>query len=115
MEDKEFPLDDVAQEFMKFRVIDKQYKEAGAWLDKYKKLLKQVCGDANQFTLKGKPVAVLVPGKLNETLLAKEQPAIIDEYTELVTVRQFNKARFAEERPEMFEQYRAQGLKLTGE
>lgn len=100
---------------MEFRVVDKQYKAAKAWLDKYKALLKEVSGGANRFTLKGKEVAILVPGKLNEALLAKEQPGIIDEYTELVTTRQFNKARFAKEQPDLYRQYQAQALRLTGD
>lgn len=115
MGDKVFPLDDVSQEFAEFKVIDRQYKQAKKWLERYKNLLKEVSQGANLFTLKGKQVATLVPGQLNKTLLAKEQPDIIAAYTRQVVKFEFDEAAFAKEHPLMHEQYRAQRLVLTVE
>lgn len=98
---------------MRFKVIDGQYKQAKKWLDNYKKLLKEVSGGANIFTIKDRQVAVMVPGKLNRTLLAQEQPDVVTRYTRQVVKVEFDEAAFRLEEPEMFEQYQAQALRLS--
>lgn len=111
-ESKDFPLDNY--ELLWHGFVERH--GCGArdekWCDEFKGTLKQLAGTRSEFKLRGLLVARLVPGQLNKSLLAKEQPAIVEEYTVLVSKRQFDQGAFANELPEMFERYRAQRLVL---
>lgn len=92
-----------------------QQKRIKKWVDEFGGALKQLAAGADKFALDGQVVATLVYGQLNETLLAKEQPAIVAEYTRKMTVERFDKEAFRNEMPDMYRQYQAQRLVLTGE
>lgn len=83
------------------------------WMKEFRETIKTVAGDAEEFRLDGVKVAILVPGNLNRTLLAAEQPDLVKEYTKLVCKEEFDQDAFAEDHPELFEKYRAQAFKLS--
>lgn len=110
-----FRLDDIHLQsaFSEFRSRHRRRNEDEKWMTEFKDLLKRVAAGAKSFTLKGTEVARLIPGQLNKTLLAKEQPDIVKKYTKRVVTQEFDQAAFAADHPEMFEQYRAQRFELT--
>lgn len=114
-ENKVFNLDKWRLQWAEYTERKRKLKEHKAFTDEAADLLKQLAGDAKEFRLGGQKVAMVVAGQLNKTLLAKEQPNVIEKYTRLVSKNQFDEAWFREEEPELYEQYRAQRLVLSGE
>lgn len=114
-QEKVFRLDRFEAQWAEIKRLHREATAAKKRLDEYKGLLKEVAGEAKEFTIKGHTVATLVPGQLNKSQLAQEQPDLVDEYTELVTKKQFNQERFAKELPEVFERYRVQRLVFVGD
>jgi hypothetical protein len=92
-----------------------EQKRAKKWTDEFGAALKALSGDAQEFRLDGEKVAMLVAGQLNRSTLAKEQPDVVKRYTRMVTKEVFDEVWFKEEMPEMYKQYQAQRLVLTGE
>lgn len=111
-ENKDFRLDDYEMLWHGFVERHGCGSRDEKWCDEFKGTLKQLAGKSNEFKLRGMLVARLVPGQLNKSLLAKEQPDIVDQYTVMVSRMQFDQAAFANDLPDLFEQYRAQRLVL---
>lgn len=114
LEPRVFHLDRVGSQWEEFLERDTRQKVDKKFTDEFKALLKEVSGNAGEFKLRGVKVAILRPGKLNLSLLAQELPHMVDKYTRQVIKTEFDQAAFALEEPELFEQYRAQGLVLVG-
>lgn len=112
---KAFSLDSLVTLWREFELRRARAAEDKKWGDEFKDALKGISDGADEFTLKGAKVAMLVPGQLNRSLLAKEQPQMIERYTRVRAVKEFDQVLFAQEQPELFEQYRAQRLVLTSE
>lgn len=91
----------------------KREAEDKKWMKEFRDTIKAVSGDAQEFKLRGVKVAMLVPGNLNRSLLAQEQPDLVKEYTRPVFKEEFDQAAFAKDHPELFEKYRAQAFKLS--
>jgi hypothetical protein len=115
LEPKAFHLDRVADQWEDFRTRMKRMTEDKKITDGFKALLKQVSGNAGEYKFRGKKVAVLRPGKLNLTLLESEQPDLVRKYTRQVIEHKFDQDAFAHDHPELYQQYRAQGLHLVSE
>lgn len=115
MADKDFRLDSLASIWGEFEKRHTCGNNDDKWCGEFKDTLKTLARGADTFKLRGLLVARLVPGQLNRSLLAKEQPEIVDQYTVLVTKREFNQKGFADDLPELFEKYRAQRLVLASE
>lgn len=110
---KAFPLDSVEMLWNEYRMRHKRSLEDNKWLEEFKATIKQVAGDASEFKLRGVKVAMLVPGNLKKSLLAKEQPDLVKEYTRPVFREEFDQEAFAKDHPELYEKYRAQAFKLS--
>ena len=110
---KAFPLDSVEMLWNEYRMRHKRSLEDNKWLEEFKVTIKQVAGDASEFKLRGVKVAMLVPGNLKKSLLAKEQPDLVKEYTRPVFKEEFDQEAFAKDHPELYERYRAQAFKLS--
>lgn len=110
---KAFPLDSVEMLWNEYRMRHKRSLEDNKWLEEFKVTIKQVAGDASEFKLRGVKVAMLVPGNLKKSLLAKEQPDLVKEYTRPVFKEEFDQEAFAKDHPELYEKYRAQAFKLS--
>lgn len=114
-EDKVFNLDDLAMLWTEFEMRQTRHNQDKKWCEQFKEQIKRLSGDARSYALQGRKVAELRPGNLNLTRLEKEQPAIVTEYTRMVAEQKFDRAAFAIEQPEMFEEYRARALHLVSE
>lgn len=84
-------------------------------LDEFKAGLAEISHGANSFTLDGETVASMVPGQFNESKMAQELPDLHEEYMRMITKRQFDRAGFRKDHPQLYEQYRAQRFCFTGE
>lgn len=111
---KSFSLDKLARVFQELKERKTAIKEHKAWVDEATEILKTMAGDATVFKLNGHEVATLVTGQLNASLLSKEQPEIIERFTRVVTERKFDQEAFKQAEPELYEQYRAKRLVLSG-
>jgi hypothetical protein len=114
-ENKVFNLDDMPDLWLQYVGKKKEQKTLKQWVEQFGDALKKLSGEASELRLGGRKVATIVAGQLNKTLLAKEQPDIIDECTVTMTVVRFDEALFKQKYPDMFKQYQAQRLVLTGE
>ena len=112
-EDKVFHLDEISGPWEERQVRYVRQKEDKSWLDQFGVLLKQMAKGASILMYQGKQVARLSDGQLNKTLLAKEQPEMINRYTVPQIVEVFDETRFAREQPEMYQQYRAVRLTMS--
>lgn len=110
---KVFPLDSVEMLWNEYRMRHRRESEDKKWMKEFRETIKQVAGDASEFKLKGVKVAMLVPGNLNKSLLAAEQPDLVKEYTRPVFKEEFDQEAFAKDHPELYERYRAQAFKLS--
>lgn len=112
-DDKVFHLDSV--EMLWAEYVKRHAREAAdkKWMKEFRDTIKSVAGGAQEFKLNGEKVAMLVPGNLNRSLLAAEQPDLIKEYTRPVFKEEFDQAAFAKDHPQLFERYRAQAFKLS--
>lgn len=115
MADKAFRLDSLATLWDEFEDRHTRMANDKKWCDEFKGTLKKLAGSAEEFKLRNQKVAMLVPGQLNKSLLRKEQPAIVAEYTVMVTEAKFDQTAFALEMPGMFAQYQVQRLVLASE
>lgn len=79
-------------------------------MDEATALFKELSRGASIFKISGNQVAQLVYGQLNFKKLCAEQPDLVEEYMKTVTKREFDKAAFANDHPEIFKQYQAQRL-----
>lgn len=114
-DDKVFNLGSMRSFWRDFVEKKRQKKEIAAWITEAGEALKTLAGDAPELRLDGTKVAMVVPGQLNKSLLAKEQPEIVKEYTRLVTKEVFDEEAFRTELPHLHEQYRVKRLVLSGE
>ncbi len=115
MADKAFRLDSLASLWSEFEDRHDRMATDKKWCDEFKDTLKKLAGPAQEFKLRNQKVATLVPGQLNKSLLRKEQPKVVQEYTVMVTKTEFNQTAFANEMPDMFAQYQVQRLVLATE
>ncbi len=98
-------------EFLKHHSLGKDSK---GWLDQFKSLVPGVVGDAGLLTVKNLPVASFRrDGALVMSRLEAEQPHIVAEFTEMQTVPVFNKEKFKQKMPDVFEAYRARSFRLV--
>lgn len=109
---KAFALDRFRGEWLRYVDVYKRGRELKKQEEEFKQLLKEVAKDATEFTLSGSKVAGLVPGQLNKSKLAAEQPDLVEEYTRTVTKRVFDEDAFRQDHPKLWEQYRASRLVL---
>lgn len=107
-----FSLDTMRTLWAQFVEAKKLQRLAEAQVDEFTGALKQFSGGATEFTINKETVATLVPGQLNKSLLAKEQPDIVKQYTREVTREVFDEAAFRRDLPKIYEAYRAQRLVL---
>lgn len=110
---KVFPLDSVEMLWAEYCMRHKRESADKKWMKEFRDTIKQVAGDASEFKLKGVKVAMLVPGNLNKSLLAAEQPDLVKEYTRPVFKEEFDQEAFVKDHPELYERYRAQAFKLS--
>lgn len=110
---KVFNLDNLEMTFDEFRKRHARHEADAKWLAEFKALIKEVSGNAEEFKLHGRQVAVLRPGNLNQKTLAAEQPQVVDKYTRVVAEHKFDIEAFRKEEPEMFERYRARAFVLA--
>lgn len=88
--------------------------EAKKWMDTFKDLLDVETGNATLLRLESKPVATYRRnGQLGLKRLAAEQPQIVEKYTKMKWVEEFDKEAFASEEPTLYGQYRARRLVLV--
>jgi hypothetical protein len=113
--EKVFNLDNMPELWEQYVEKKKQQAQVKKWIDQFGDAFKRLAGDAKQLRLHGKLVGRLVCGQLNKTLLAQEQPHIIEKYTRTVTTQAFDEQAFKAENPEMYKQYQALRLTLAGE
>lgn len=90
-------------------------KDDKKYIDEFGNILKAMAKDAKGFSVGGVQVAQLVSGGLNKSLLAKEQPEVIKQYTRYMTTEQFDEQAFKGAEPELWNRYRAQRLVLMEE
>lgn len=112
---KKFSLDQFAMLWHEYRMRKARIKADEEWCDTFTSNLKDMCGDASEFTFQGSKVANLVPGQLNVSKLEAEQPELHQQYTRLVSKHQFDRGSFERAEPEMFEKYRTRRFCVTGE
>ena len=114
-ENKAYRLDDMRALWQQFVESKKQARAIKNWTDQVGDAIKTLAGDAKELTLGGMPVATIVPGQLNKSQLAKEQPDIVKECTVTKTVERFDEALLKQLYPDIYRQYQAQRLVLKGE
>lgn len=114
-DDKVFNLDKFRLQWADFVARKKELREHQAFVKEAGELLKVLAAGAKEFRLGGEKVATVVAGQLNKSLLAKEQPYVIKRYTKVIAVERFDEAEFKEQEPELYQQYQAQRLVLSGD
>jgi len=114
-EDKVFNLDRFAPSWREFEEAKALLKKTKKAADEFGRLFKELAGDARVFKIKGQEVAKVVEGQLNKTLLAKEQPDIVKRHTKVIAVERFDEDEFREQEPQLYAQYRARRLVLSGD
>ncbi len=107
-----FSLDTMRTLWSQFVEAKRLQRVVKAQVEEFTGALKQFSGGATEFTINHETVATLVSGQLNKSLLAKEQPDVVEHYTREVTKRVFDEDAFRREMPEMHEEYRAKRLVL---
>jgi len=112
---KVYNLDGMPELWGQYTEKKQQQKQIKSWIDQFGDAVKRLAGDATQLNLGGRKVAVIVAGQLNKTLLAKEQPDIVKQYTREKTVEVFDEALFKQQDPDMYAKYQAQRLVLSGD
>lgn len=112
-ENKVFHLDSVEMLWAEFRMRHAREAEDTRWMKEFKATIKQVAADAEEFHLRNVKVAMFVPGALNRSLLADEQPDLVKQYTRHVVKEEFDEEAFAKDHPDLFTQYRSKGFKLS--
>lgn len=112
---KQYSLDKTIMLWQEAQLRSQRVKEDTKWLDEYKDTIKAVAGEADEFTINGEVVARLVPGQLNVSKLAAEQPQLHQRYMRLVSKHQFDSGSLERDEPEIFEKYRARRFCVIGE
>lgn len=113
---QQFSLDNMALLAEEYRQRRRRMAEDKDWCDQFVEALKAMAGkDTEEFTLRGKVVAKLVPGQLNVSRIAKELPDIHAQYYRMVVKQEFDKKAFEQDEPELFETYRARRFCPTEE
>lgn len=98
-------------EFLKHHSVGRDSK---GWLDQFKSLVPGVVGNAGLLLVKNVPVASFRrDGALVMSRLEAEQPHIIAQFTEMQTVPVFNRDKFRQKMPDVFEAYRARSFRLV--
>lgn len=89
-------------------------KDSTGFLDQFKKLVPGVVGDAGLLVMGNLPVVSFRrDGALVMKRLEAEQPQIVAKYTEMKLVPVFDKEKFEQEMPDVFEAYRARSFRLV--
>lgn len=114
-ENKEFNLDRFDRPWRELREKKELLRSTKKFVDEATDLFKELSRGARVFYLRGEKVATVVAGQLNKTRLAKERPDLVAKYTYAVVKEQFDETLFQLEEPDLYEQYRAQRLVLTGD
>ena len=88
-------------------------KDSTGFLDQFKKLVPGVVGDAGLLVMGNLPVVSFRnDGALVMSRLEKEQPQIVEEFTEMKLVPVFDKEKFQQKMPDVYEAYRARSFRL---
>lgn len=109
-EKKVFNLARVRTTWHEYVARKRTYKAEKNYLDEAGDLFKELARGAEVLSLDGQEVAKIVSGQLNKSLLAKEQPDIVEECTVTTTVKRFDPDLFKQKYPDLFKQYQAKRL-----
>lgn len=95
-------------------VAKKQQKEElEKWIEEFHRMRQRLAPDAREFYLNGKVVATYDPvDKMQTRQLQKDNPALYEEFVELVTERRFDEEHFKKEHPEIWKQYQSRSFRL---
>lgn len=110
---KTFELDMMETLWQEYLLRKDQVKENEEWIEEFRRKLETLADGAQQFLLRGKIVATHEPvDKMQTGQLRKENPALYDEYVELVTERKFDEERFRKENPGLWAQYQSRSFRV---
>lgn len=109
----EFDISHLRLHFGEFLKHHSVAKDSTGWTSQFKSLVPGVVGDAGLLMVNNLPVASFRrDGALVMSRLEKEQPHIVAKYTRPVTAPVFDKDKFQEEMPDVYEAYRARSFRL---
>jgi len=111
---QDFNLDNLSLLWQEFETRKKRLDEDTKWIDEFKTQIDRLSGGAEVYTYRGAEVASYRQnGNLSLSKLTKEQPELVSRYTEIVAEQKFNKDRFEQENPELYQQYRAKVWRMN--
>lgn len=105
-----FHLDRFSQQWDEYVTRNRHHKTEKKFLDEVADLFKELAKGNDQLWIGNREVGKIVAGQLNMTRLREEQPEIVEEFTEVVTMTEFNKISFQRKYPEIFRNYQAKKL-----
>lgn len=109
-----FDLRPVRMQWGTFLQYHSQGAEAEKFMGEFKRLLRQVAGNATVLNLDQRQVATFRrDGRLNMKKLKAEQPQIIAKYTRMVCEEKFDEAAFRDGDPDVWAAYRGETLRLV--
>lgn len=109
-----YDLDIIKPQWEEYIEKRKQIEQLKNWCQDFEKSVKVLTAGATRWQMDGKVVATHAPiNKFSAKKFSEENPALVEEFTEIVAERRFNEERFRAAYPELWNRYRVEQLKLN--